>query len=167
MCTYDIENKAILELGCGVALSSLVLNKREANITATDYHPESKVFLEENVKLNRAKNIDFHLCNWSDEETSLGKFDLIIGSDVLYERDHSELLSSFINKHSKENTEVVLVLPNRGYQGKFNLEMEKLNYTHERVKPESTDNQEDFSGYIHTYTKTLTNVEKEDLNTRR
>ncbi len=48
MLTYEIEGKRILELGCGLALASMVLNLRGANITATDYHPEVASFLKYN-----------------------------------------------------------------------------------------------------------------------
>ncbi|WVI84620.1 hypothetical protein VSX76_12665 [Methylophaga thalassica] len=47
MLDYDIKNKRILEIGCGMALSSLLLNERMADITATDYHPEVNHFLIE------------------------------------------------------------------------------------------------------------------------
>ncbi|MER2164740.1 MAG: histidine kinase, partial [Psychrobacter alimentarius] len=36
MLNYDIAGKRILEVGCGMALSSLLLNHRHADITATD-----------------------------------------------------------------------------------------------------------------------------------
>ena len=37
--------KRILEVGCGIGLSSLILNRLNADITATDYHPEAEKFL--------------------------------------------------------------------------------------------------------------------------
>ena len=154
MCTQDIENKRILEVGCGIGLSSLVLNERHADITATDYHPEAKNFLEKNVKLNNEVEIEFHQCDWKDENTSLGKFDLIIGSDLLYQDDHCLLLSSFIDKHAHDSTEVIMISPKRGYQNKFSIEMEKLSYSHVKSKPENTDYLKDhFNGHIHKYNK--------------
>lgn len=39
-----VENKRILEVGCGIGLPSLVLQQRGANITATDYHPLAEEF---------------------------------------------------------------------------------------------------------------------------
>ena len=45
MVDFNIEGKRILELGCGMALSSLLLNRRGGDITATDYHPQAGVFL--------------------------------------------------------------------------------------------------------------------------
>lgn len=48
MFHYEIGSKRILEIGCGTALSSLLLNKHRADITATDYHPEVERFLNRN-----------------------------------------------------------------------------------------------------------------------
>ena len=97
MLDYHIEGKRILEIGCGIALTSLVLNHRLADITATDYHPEAHPFLIANVALNNGKQIPFVRRGWEDDEDGLGTFDLIIGSDLLYESDHSQILSEFIN----------------------------------------------------------------------
>ena len=41
MATFAIEGKRILEVGCGLALTSLLLKVRQADITATDIHPEA------------------------------------------------------------------------------------------------------------------------------
>ena len=38
--THSIENKRILEVGCGIGLTSMMFNARHADITASDYHPE-------------------------------------------------------------------------------------------------------------------------------
>lgn len=43
MAEQEIDGLRILEVGCGIALASLVLNQRHANITATDYHPEAGI----------------------------------------------------------------------------------------------------------------------------
>ena len=59
MFDYEIEGKSILEVGCGIALASLVLNHRLADITATDHHPEVENFLTENINLNNGNEIPF------------------------------------------------------------------------------------------------------------
>lgn len=156
MCVQDIKDLRILEIGCGIGLSSLVLNQRDADITSTDYHPEAEIFLEKNVILNESKHIDFHLCDWKDQSDSLGQFDLIIGSDLLYQRDHSELLAKFIDRHTTQKAQVIIVCPKRGYQNNFNFEMKKLSFSHQRIKPKDTEYlKKNFDGYIHTYFKDL------------
>lgn len=133
---YDFKDKRILEVGCGIGLSSLLLNKLNANITATDYHPEAERFLDANTDLNEDEEIPFIRASWEDEfQKKLGKFDLIIGSDLLYERDHIELLSSFINAHANNKCTVILANPNRGHQAKFNQEMKDYGFSLEILVP--------------------------------
>jgi len=136
---FNIIGKRILEVGCGIGLASLLLNYRLADITATDYHPEVESFLLENIKLNSGKNIPFVRTGWEDKESDLGKFDLIIGSDLLYERNHPELLSVFINQHAKNDCEVILVDPGRGNHAHFSKKMVKLGYLHTQHKPDTTN----------------------------
>ncbi len=135
MFDYEVEGKRILEVGCGIGLASLVLNQRLADITATDHHPEVECFLLENIKLNNGEEIPFVRTGWNDEDSELGLFDLIIGSDLLYERDHVELLSCFIEQHADEHCEVILVDPGRGQGGRFSKKMISLGYTHSQSQP--------------------------------
>lgn len=154
MIDYEIEGKRILEVGCGIALASLVLNHRMANITATDYHPSVKSFLEHNTMINNNRDIPYTRTGWIDENDTLGKFDMIIGSDLLYESNHIELLSTFINNHAKESCEVIIVDPGRGNANKFTKKMTEFGYTNTREKPKNTDYLKDnFKGYILNYIK--------------
>lgn len=139
MYNYDIEGKKILEVGCGIALASLALNSRLADITATDYHPEAQNFLNENTKLNHAKDIPFVRTNWNDEISGLGKFDIIIGSDILYERGHAELLAAFIDHHANPNCTIIIIDPGRSQHGRFSKKMMSLGYTYNTAKPENLD----------------------------
>jgi ETFB lysine methyltransferase len=152
MFDHSIDGKRILEVGCGIALASLVLNQRSANITATDYNPDAGVFLQENVTLNDERAIPFIRTGWAEEETSLGLFDLIIGSDLLYEPDHVTLLSDFINRHAKTNCEIIIVDPGRGLHAKFSKKMVQLGYSHNQSKPD-TDSYLDkpFRGQVLVY----------------
>jgi len=139
MADFNIKGKRILEVGCGIALSSHVLNQREADITATDYHPEAGSFLQENSELNDASDIPFIRTGWADEETDLGKFDLIIGSDLLYERGHAELLSQFLNQHANRQCEIIIVDPGRGHHARFSKLMINLGFDHSQSRPENTN----------------------------
>src|SRR5659263_37074 len=97
MQTFELGGKRILELGCGLALASLVIHRRGGNITASDCHPLAAAFLLENLKLNRLPAMKYQSGNWSRSNPILGRFDLIIGSDVLYDRGQPEVLSQFID----------------------------------------------------------------------
>lgn len=135
---FDIKNKRILEVGCGIGLVSLLLNSRLANITATDFHPEVEKYLNINVHLNDGKKIPFVRTGWDDNISILGKFDLIVGSDLLYEKDHAKSLSSFINQHAKVKVEVILADPGRGVHASFSKNMNLLGYSHNQYKVNDT-----------------------------
>lgn len=152
MLNFDIKNKRILEIGCGMALSSHLLNKREANITATDYHPEVKVFLDRNIQLNNGRNIAFERVDWANDTSELGLFDLIIGSDLLYEDTHVSLLAQFIKKHAMPKSEIIIVDPGRGRKNKLSLKMTEQGFQSDHSKPENTDYlEENFKGHILRY----------------
>ena len=139
MSDFQVKGKRILEVGCGIALSSLILNHRNADITATDYHPEAGNFLQENTELNDDTDIPFVRTGWADEDDDLGEFDLIIGSDLLYEQEHAELLSEFIDKHAKAACEVIIVDPGRSRHAQFSKMMVKLGFSHSQSRPENIE----------------------------
>lgn len=152
MMDYKIDGKQILEVGCGIGLSSLLLNRRLADITSTDYHPEAGNFLRENVKLNKDPKIPFVRTSWQDAVSDLGQYDLIIGSDLLYEQEHACDLSGFINQHAKSSCEVIIVDPGRGNHARFSKKMVALGYSHSQKKPMDTAYLADpFKGQILTY----------------
>lgn len=137
MVTKDITDKRVLEVGCGIGLASLVLNHRMADITATDIHPEAAAFMSENTRINQNRPIPFIRSGWSDAITELGQFDLIIGSDLLYERSHVIPLAAFIDQHAQLDCEVILIDPGRGHHANFSKRMVKLGYTHSQTRTAS------------------------------
>lgn len=149
LLNYDAGSKRILEIGCGMALSSLLLNKQHKDITATDYHPEAEIFLNRNTELNGDRIIPFERTGWADNSDGLGRFDLIIGSDLLYEDAHIKSLSSFIREHSNPECEVIIVDPGRGRKNKFARRLLEFGYGFSVFKPEHTDYLDtDFKGHI-------------------
>ncbi|NJN88032.1 MAG: methyltransferase domain-containing protein [Leptolyngbyaceae cyanobacterium SL_7_1] len=125
-----LKGKRILEIGCGIGLASLVIKQLGGDITASDYHPLAHSFLIENARLNFLAPILFNSGNWNTINPTLGTFDLIIGSDVLYEHQHIQLLSAFIDRHSSDPVNVIIVDPGRGSHRAFAREMERLGYDH-------------------------------------
>lgn len=133
MTTIELKGRRILELGCGLALASLVLHRRGANITASDCHPLAAAFLLENLRLNGLPSMKYETGNWSRANHGLGRFDLIIGSDLLYDRDQPEALSQFIDQHASATVEVLIVDPDRGNRSSFNRKMDGLGFLHSQT----------------------------------
>lgn len=154
MRVEPLGGRRILEIGCGIALASLVLNRRQADITATDYHPEAGTFLRVNVALNHGRDIPFIRTGWADDgDSGLGRFDFIIGSDLLYERDHAALLSAFIDRHAQPRCEVILVDPGRGHHARFSRQMVARGYAHSQSVPEAGWLAQPFKGPVLRYVR--------------
>lgn len=113
MSRFPIAGKHILEVGCGIGLPSLVLRQRGADITTCDYHPLAEEFLRQNTDLNGLTPIPFFNAPWLEPTLELGRFDLIIGSDLLYERNHPTLLADFLAWHARPTCQILLTDPGR------------------------------------------------------
>lgn len=157
MLNYDVSNKRILEVGCGIGLASLLLNHTHANISSTDNHPNALEFLHFNALLNNDRTIPFKRMDWKDLNNELGKFDLIIGSDLLYESDHAKLLSKFIDHHARNQCEVIIIDPNRGHQAKFIKMMNSLGYMQHKSDSEV------ITPFDNSFRHTLIKLKKEKI----
>lgn len=137
MQSYAITNLKILEVGCGVGLTSIVLNQRGASITATDHHPEAARHLAWNVMLNKGAQIPFFCEGWAEPRVSTGKFDLVVGADVLYEPNHPALLADFISVHTHRSAEVIIADPRRGNLSAFTRKMQNYGFGQQEM-PDSS-----------------------------
>ncbi|MDC7807209.1 methyltransferase domain-containing protein [Luteimonas sp BLCC-B24] len=119
MARTEIAGLRILEMGCGIGLSSLVLQRRGADVVASDMHPLAEGFLAYNAALNALDAVHYrHMC-WDEPLASLGRFDMIIASDVLYERGHAVTLAGVVARHARPDAVVMLTDPGRGHSTAF------------------------------------------------
>lgn len=128
MQAWSFGPRRILEIGCGLGLASLVVHRRGGDITASDCHPLTAAFLQANLRLNHLPDMKYLTGNWTRASPALGEFDLIIGSDVLYERSHPAQLATFIEHHAAPGAEVLIVDPNRGNRSAFTRAMAALGF---------------------------------------
>lgn len=113
----------VLELGCGLAIPSLLLARFGAQVLATDYHPEVPRFLQQNRALNSIPPLRFEPLDWQAWPEKLGDFDWIIGSDILYERTHPAAVAHAFCRQLGPETRVLLADPARPYLQSFVDEM--------------------------------------------
>jgi predicted nicotinamide N-methyase len=125
----------ILEVGCGLALPSLVGHRRGVDITASDCHPLAAGFLRANLRLNGLAPMDYRHGQWSRARLDCahgsivrGRFDLVIGSDLLYERDEAGALAAFIGRHASAQGQVWIVDPDRANRAPFHRRMDDLGF---------------------------------------
>jgi len=162
-----VRQERVLEIGCGLALASLVCHRQGVDITASDCHPLAASFLGENVRLNDMAPLPYRHGDWAaapgagvvagGQARVSGRFDLIIGSDVLYERDDGGLLSGFIERHATACAEVLIVDPNRGNRSAFSKRMAALGFglaDHPIVRQATpVSNGEGYRGRLLQYTR--------------
>ena len=60
----------ILEVGCGLAVASLVGHRAGADITASDRHPLTALFLRENLRLNGLAPMKYLHGDWAVESAA-------------------------------------------------------------------------------------------------
>lgn len=119
MHRFDIVDKRILELGCGIGLASLVLQHRGADVVASDVHPLTEAFLAYNAALNGLPALHYRQLHWDEPLPTLGRFDVIIASDVLYERGQADRLGDVVARHAYPEAEVLVTDPGRGNSARF------------------------------------------------
>lgn len=135
-----LEGKRLLEVGCGLALPSLVASRLDASVVATDFHPDIPRFLERNIRLNAVTSIEFVSWDWQRSESPLGVFDWVVGSDILYERQHPGPVARMLARHVAPGGRIVLADPGRPYLQAFADEMKRLGFgcvVHARNVPDT------------------------------
>jgi predicted nicotinamide N-methyase len=83
----------VLELGCGLGLPSIAAALAGGRVLATDWSPDAIRFTERNAEANDAR-LETAVVSWADarELAARGPWDLVIGSDLLYEKRNVPLL---------------------------------------------------------------------------
>lgn len=152
MLTHRLAGQRVLETGAGLALSSLVMHRRGANVTVSDWHPLTEPFLKENLLLNGLGPLKYQAGNWETDNPLLGLFDLIVGSDLLYERQQPAQLAGFIHRHAAPGAQVIIVDPDRGNRSAFGREMSALGFSlHMRTASRLLEDGSAFKGRFLTF----------------
>lgn len=149
----------ILEVGCGLALASMVGHRRGADVTACDVHPLAAAFLRENVRLNGMAPLRYRHGPWAEVARQVGQpFDLVIGSDLLYEPDARGTLAQFLARHAAADAEVWIVDPDRGNRSAFHRHMHGQGFAREEERCDATANADRaaFRGRLMVYRRSST-----------
>jgi predicted nicotinamide N-methyase len=91
--TRALRRARVLELGCGLGLPSIAAALAGGRVLATDWSADAIAFTERNAAANGA-NVETAVLSWADadELAARGPWDLVIGSDLLYETRNVPLL---------------------------------------------------------------------------
>lgn len=105
----------ILEVGCGLAVPSLYLAKKGLRVEATDVHPDVPAFLQRNRFLNGVSQPDFVALDWRESRPVLRTWDVILASDVLYDKTQPESLIRFLRVALAPGGRAFIADPGRSY----------------------------------------------------
>lgn len=112
----ELVGKSVIELGCGLALPSLVAAKAGARVLATDLHPDVPGFLALNLAHNGldAADVPYRELDW--RAAALGtEFEWVLASDVLYEAAHPPAVARALAAHVAPGGHILLADPGRAY----------------------------------------------------
>ena len=95
--TERLQGLRVLELGCGLALPSLVAARAGAEVIATDVDDEALPLVERNAREN-GLSVETAAADWArpDELVERAAFDLVLAADVLYEHESVEPLLALL-----------------------------------------------------------------------
>ena len=96
--TMQADGRRLLELGCGAGLVSVAAAIAGFDVTASDYYEDALRFTALNVLVNTGTLIDTREADWRRFPHDMGRFDLVVASDVLYEREYAGLIASVLDR---------------------------------------------------------------------
>ena len=88
--------RRLLELGCGAGLVAIAASLAGFTVTATDYYDDALGFAWLNVWRATHRSIDTRMVDWRAMPDDLTAFDVVIASDVLYEKPYPTLVAGAI-----------------------------------------------------------------------
>lgn len=142
LCEWMSENlstrlagKTFLELGCGLALPSLLAARLGAAATATDLHPDVPIFFERNLRRNFANHSTLPLfapLDWRQLPQQSAPWDWIVASDVLYERSYAGTLLTFLERHLSRGGQALVADPQRPFCERFEKQIEESSLRFEK-----------------------------------
>ena len=103
----------VLELGCGLGVVALGAAMAGAEVTATDYYDDALLFAALNVHVATGKSIATRMVNWVAMPEDLGKFDVVLASDVLYEHRYAAMVADAIARTLVRGGEAIVADPGR------------------------------------------------------
>lgn len=107
----DLEGQQVLDLGCGLGITGAVAASQGAQVILADNAPPALLFAGLNC-LNWSDNTEVMNVNWLKDELAV-RFDLILGADIIYDRNDLVHLDRFWRKHLAETGVVLLTEPSR------------------------------------------------------
>lgn len=106
-------DRSLLELGCGSGLVATSAALAGFKVTVSDYYEDALRFARVNVERNGGAPARSLLLDWRKLPARLTRFDVVVASDVLYERPYGSLVASVLAATLKPDAIGVVADPGR------------------------------------------------------
>jgi ETFB lysine methyltransferase len=90
------DNRSLLDLGCGSGLVATSASLAGFSVTVSDYYDDALRFARVNVQRNGGEPARSLLLDWRKLPARLARFDVVVASDVLYERAYGPLVAGVL-----------------------------------------------------------------------
>lgn len=131
LAVMRLAGQRVLELGCGLGVVAIGAVLAGAEVTATDYYDDALEFAALNVAEATGRTIATRMVNWVEMPRDLGRFDVVLASDVLYEHRYASLVANAIAGTLVRGGEAIVADPGRIALREFLDECEALGLAHE------------------------------------
>ncbi len=109
---HSLKGSNVIELGAGAGLPGMVARLRGATVLQTDFIPEALALAQRNADRNGVSGIRYALADWRTYAPA-ERFDLALGSDILYERTLHSPLAALLERLVGSSGRVLLTDPQR------------------------------------------------------
>ena len=114
LAVHSLRGARTLELGCGLGLPSMAAARAGGRVLATDWSRAAIELLVSNGERVGA-SLETLVCDWSHPEELVGRapWDLVLASDVLYERRNGAALLPLLPRLVDGRGEILIADPQR------------------------------------------------------
>ena len=113
------DGRSLLELGCGCGLVATCASIAGFDVVASDYYEDAVRFARVNAKRNGAPSVRGRMLDWRRLPSDLERFDMVLASDVLYERPYGALMSKVLARTLDGSGVAIVADPGRVGRDEF------------------------------------------------
>jgi predicted nicotinamide N-methyase len=115
----DARGRSLMEIGCGCGLVATCASLAGFDVVVSDYYEDALRFARVNASRNGGGVSRTLVLDWRHLPPKLPSFDVVIASDVLYERSYGRIVAGAIARLLNQNGTALVADPGRVGRDEF------------------------------------------------